>query len=246
MRKNVEEYVRSLDLEPVILFKQANKGKTIIEKIEEQAKACCYAIVLFSPDDYGGLKGEPEKPRARQNVVLELGYMWGKLGRDKVAILHRENLEDPSDAGGIAHIPYGRKSGWRELLKKDLEGVGLLGIHKLQNEDKEIRGEVIAFADNKSKLPAKSLSLLNKKQVNIKETTGFLSPNITVDFPTPLGSRGCFHVRADQIKGTCEDFIAEHRKIFSKAYPWLWADGIDHGDIILGMIWEYWHNSQEK
>ena len=126
MRKNVEEFIKSLDLEPVVLFKQTSKGKTIIEKIEELACKCGYAIVLLSPDDYGGLKGDPNaRSRARQNVILELGFMWGKLGRDKVAMLYRDGVEKPSDADGIVHIPYHRKSGWREQLEKELEAAGL-------------------------------------------------------------------------------------------------------------------------
>ncbi len=127
MRKNVEDYIKPLDLEPVTLFKQANKGKTIIEKIEICVNECSYAIVLLSPDDYGQLKGDKElRPRARQNVILELGYMWGKLGRDKVAMLYRDNVEKPSDTDGTAYISYQRRSGWRENLKKDLEVAGLI------------------------------------------------------------------------------------------------------------------------
>ncbi len=127
MRESVEKYVKSLGLEPILLFKQTNKGKTIIEKIERCADDCVYAIVLLAPDDYGGLKGDIQpKLRARQNVILELGYMWGKLGRDKVAMLYKNDVEKPSDADGIVHIPYYRKSGWKEQLKKELEGAGLL------------------------------------------------------------------------------------------------------------------------
>jgi predicted nucleotide-binding protein len=122
MRENVSDYIKELGLEPVVLFEQTNKGRTIIKKFEECAEDCSYAVVLLSPDDKGCLKDSEEfKFRARQNVILELGYMWGKLGRDKVAILYRNNVEKPSDADGIVHIPYYRKSGWREQLKKELE-----------------------------------------------------------------------------------------------------------------------------
>jgi predicted nucleotide-binding protein len=127
MRETVSEYIKSLGLEPVILFKQTNKGNTIIEKIEECVRECSYAVVLLSPDDEGRLRdAEHLNYRARQNVILELGYMWGKLGRDKVAMLYRDNVEKPSDADGIVHIPYYRKSGWREQLKKELEDAGLI------------------------------------------------------------------------------------------------------------------------
>lgn len=127
MRETVEKYVKELGLEPIVLSKQASKGKTIIEKIEQCANECSYAIVLFSPDDLGKYKDDAQlEQRARQNVVLELGFMWGKLGRHKVAMLYRENVEKPSDADGIVHIPYHRGSGWKEGLKKELEVAGIL------------------------------------------------------------------------------------------------------------------------
>lgn len=78
-------------LRPVILHEQANKGRTIIEKFEQHAVPCAFAVVLLTPDDHGGAaKSNAElRSRARQNVILELGYFVGKLGRHKVAARER-------------------------------------------------------------------------------------------------------------------------------------------------------------
>ena len=85
LRTQVENVLRALGLEPIILQEQANIGKTIIEKIEECTDVG-FGIVLYTPCDEGRLKSEDGelKPRARQNVVLEHGYLMAKLGRERV------------------------------------------------------------------------------------------------------------------------------------------------------------------
>ena len=65
-------------IKPIILHEQANKGATIIEKIEANSDVQA-AICLFTADDVGkGKKEEKENTRARQNVVFETGYFIGK------------------------------------------------------------------------------------------------------------------------------------------------------------------------
>ena len=85
---------------------------TIIEKLEEYSQEVGYAIVLATPDDEGKSKSEDSyKSRVRQNVVLELGMFLAKLGREKVAILLKEDIEfeKPSDIHGLIYIPFDKK-----------------------------------------------------------------------------------------------------------------------------------------
>lgn len=108
----LEALLRRWDLEPIILDQQASSGKTIIEKLEEFGSDVGYAIVLATPDDEGKAKTETNyKPRVRQNVVLELGMFLAKLGRDKVAILLKEekDFEKPSDIHGLIYLPFQNK-----------------------------------------------------------------------------------------------------------------------------------------
>lgn len=91
-REAVARYVERLGFEPIILHEQASQGRTIIEKIEAHSDVG-FAIVLLTPDDFGGRKGEEAKDRARQNVLLELGYFVGRLGRARVCALKRGELE---------------------------------------------------------------------------------------------------------------------------------------------------------
>lgn len=111
-RTQLEAMLRRWDLDPVILDQQASSGQTIIEKLEEYGADVGYAIVLATPDDEGkAVNEESYKFRVRQNVVLELGMFLAKLGRNKVAILLKEdkNFEKPSDIQGLIYIPFQNK-----------------------------------------------------------------------------------------------------------------------------------------
>jgi predicted nucleotide-binding protein len=100
----------------IILSEQPDKGRTIIEKFEQETVNVGYAFVLLTPDDMaidrelyeGYVYGESEKKskfhyRARQNVILELGYFVGKIGRNKVCCLYKGELETPSDIHGVIY-----------------------------------------------------------------------------------------------------------------------------------------------
>lgn len=128
MLASVELLVRQVGLEPIILSDKRNEGLTIIEKFEKHSNVR-RAIVLFSPDDKG-CKAEkfPDGAmfRARQNVILELGFFTGRLGRKGVTVLHRklDSFEMPSDYHGVAYIPFDEDNAWKYKLAKELEGAG--------------------------------------------------------------------------------------------------------------------------
>lgn len=111
-KTQLEAMLRRWDLEPIILDQQVSAGQTIIEKLEDYSQEVQYAIVLATPDDEGKANTETGyKKRVRQNVVLELGMFLAKLGRDKVAILLKEDrdFEKPSDIQGLVYIPFANK-----------------------------------------------------------------------------------------------------------------------------------------
>jgi len=101
-------FLERINLNPIILHEQANRGRTIIEKFEQNANLARYAFVLLTPDDVGGerIEGGELRPRARQNVIFELGFFMGALGRDRVCCLYREGVEIPSDIYGLVYLPY--------------------------------------------------------------------------------------------------------------------------------------------
>lgn len=112
-REQLELLLRRLRLEPIVLQNLPGGGDTIIEKLEELTEAD-FACVLVTPDDEGRRKadaanGGPMKPRARQNVVLELGMVLARLGRHRVAILLKgKEIERPSDIDGLIYIQFDR------------------------------------------------------------------------------------------------------------------------------------------
>jgi predicted nucleotide-binding protein len=113
---------------PVILHEQPNGGRTIIEKFEDFAATAGYAIVLGTGDDLGRpMDGEETdlRPRPRQNVVFELGFFFGALGRSKVALLHDENVERPSDTDGIVYIPIDPAGAWKMNLAREMAEAGI-------------------------------------------------------------------------------------------------------------------------
>ncbi len=119
------DFLRKLGLEPIILHEQPNVGQTIIEKFEDHSEVG-YAVVLLTPDDRGGLREEVDRlsPRARQNVVLELGFFMGKLGRQRVCALVKGDVELPTDYDGILYIELDGSEGWKWNLLKELRGAG--------------------------------------------------------------------------------------------------------------------------
>ena len=124
MRQTIARFIEKLKLTPIILGEKPSGGvKSILEKIEEYSDVR-YAIVLLSPCDEGRKKGSTDlKPRARQNVIAELGYFIGKLGRRNVSILKNGDVEFPSDFFGNCYIEYD-KSNWEHELFNELKTAG--------------------------------------------------------------------------------------------------------------------------
>lgn len=120
-REAVARFLERLGFEPIILHEQANRGRTVIEKVEQYANVD-FAVVLLTPDDSGSLAGEPPRPRARQNVILELGFFIGRLGRSNVCTLKVGDLEIPSDWQGVVDEPFTGE--WRMTLARELQAAG--------------------------------------------------------------------------------------------------------------------------
>ena len=124
-RETVARFLEKLELQPVILHEQTNKGRTIIEKFEDHADVP-FAVVLLTPDDVGKLKDEKSdpKPRARQNVILELGFFLGRLGRERVCPLVKGDVETPSDYDGVVNTKLDDAGAWKVKLIQELKAAG--------------------------------------------------------------------------------------------------------------------------
>lgn len=123
-RDAVVEFLKAGGLHAVVLQEESGATQTIIEKFEEHSRVQ-FAIILMTPDDVGGKREKVPKlrPRARQNVIFELGFFHGRLGRDRVVALYkteREKIELPSNYDGIQYIPMDPGGGWRVGLVTEL------------------------------------------------------------------------------------------------------------------------------
>lgn len=124
MKQEVARFIEKIGLSPIILNEQASTGNTIIEKLEHYSSVG-FAIILLSPCDEGRKHGSRKwHPRARQNVIVEMGYFVGKIGRNRVCILKKSDVEEPSDFSGVVYTPYDDNNGWKFSLCKELKAAG--------------------------------------------------------------------------------------------------------------------------
>jgi predicted nucleotide-binding protein len=127
LKNAVARFLSRVGLSPVILHELPNRGRTIIEKFIDHSDVG-FAIVLLTADDKGGLAAASSDEfgfRARQNVVMELGFFLGRLGRDRVAAIYDERVEMPSDYRGVLFLPYDRAGMWQHLLVKEIKAAGI-------------------------------------------------------------------------------------------------------------------------
>jgi predicted nucleotide-binding protein with TIR-like domain len=124
MREQVARYLEQLDFEAIVLHEQTNRGKTLVEKLEANGDVG-FAIILLSGDDHGSKPGDALRPRARQNVVLEWGYFWGRLGREHVIVPRKGDVDLPSDMSGLVWELFDDRGAWKSKISGELEAAGM-------------------------------------------------------------------------------------------------------------------------
>jgi predicted nucleotide-binding protein len=130
MKSSVQLLLTRAGLNDIVLHEQPDRGRTIIDKLIEETNDACYAIALLSPDDLG-----ENGKRARQNVILEVGYFLGKLGKERVRLLVKENVEIPSDLQGIIYEPFDASGNWRMRLLKEIQAAGIeVGLEEVMKK----------------------------------------------------------------------------------------------------------------
>lgn len=132
-KNTVARFLEKLDLEPIILHEQPNKGRTIIEKFEDYSNVS-FAVVIMTPDDVGALESQKDnlEPRARQNVILELGFFLGKFGRKRVCPLYCKGVTLPSDYDGVVYVPMDAVD-WRIQLAREIDAADIeIDFNKLK------------------------------------------------------------------------------------------------------------------
>lgn len=140
-RDEVELFLADLGLRSVVLSKAESEERSLLDRFESLAAQAGFAVVLLSPDDYGtavrqfeALRGGQNalRYRARQNVVLELGFFYGRLGWERVLVIEKAppeewpDFERPSDLAGVVFVRSGGDRDWRGELRLKLVKAGML------------------------------------------------------------------------------------------------------------------------
>jgi predicted nucleotide-binding protein len=123
-KTEVARLIERAGLKAVILHEQPNSGRTIIEKFEDHGGAAGFAVVVVTPDDLGGLDIAQLRPRARQNVIGEMFWFAGRLGRNRVCALIKGDIEMPSDFAGVGYTDMDERGAWKAELLKELVAAG--------------------------------------------------------------------------------------------------------------------------
>ncbi len=125
LKASVARLIEKQGIEAIILSEQSSRGMTVIEKFESYADKAGAAICLFTADD----TMSDDTKRARQNVVFEAGYFYGKIGRKHTIVIADEETMNLSDLRGIVYVNRGN---WELDLLKELRDIGYqIDLNKL-------------------------------------------------------------------------------------------------------------------
>ncbi|WP_139921103.1 TIR domain-containing protein [Hymenobacter sp. DG01] len=121
LKMSIQLLLNRAGVNSIVLHEQADKGRTIIDKLVEETEVAGYAIALLTPDDLTTTGNN----RARQNVIMEIGYFLGKLGKSRLRMIVKGDVEIPSDLQGILYEKYDSAGAWKVKLMKEMQAVGI-------------------------------------------------------------------------------------------------------------------------
>lgn len=120
--REVQPFIeKDVGLPTIELAQEANLGRTMIEKLFDNAARCDSAVIVMTGDDVAN----EDEARVRENVMHEIGFFQGRYGRNVVILLHEDGVNIPTNLSGVAYIPFPK-------------GSIQAGLHVLQRELKAI------------------------------------------------------------------------------------------------------------
>lgn len=93
---------KDLKIETLELAQEPSKGRSVLQKLVDESNNCSFAVIVMTGDD----EIEGNAPRARENVMHEIGFFQGKFGLENVCILYEEGTNIPSNIHGLVYVPF--------------------------------------------------------------------------------------------------------------------------------------------
>lgn len=98
----VQAYLeKDLRLTTLELAQEPILGRTVLQKLSDEAGKCGHAVIVMTGDDVMG-----DEVRARENVMHEVGFFQGKYGLGNITLLHEEGVNIPSNIHGLVYISF--------------------------------------------------------------------------------------------------------------------------------------------
>lgn len=120
---------REFNLIPVIQKEEPQSGRTLIEKFEALAQDISYAFALITADDII-VDGNNKYSQARPNVIFELGWFYGKRGRQRVSLIFKKGTKIHSDLDGIGRIEINENVEEKVTdIRNELRAAGILNVN---------------------------------------------------------------------------------------------------------------------
>jgi predicted nucleotide-binding protein len=112
---------KDVGLPTIELAQEANRGRTIIEKLIDNAARCDSAVIVMTADDVAN----EDEARVRENVMHEIGFFQGRYGRNLVILLHEDGVNIPTNLAGVAYVPFpkGRIEAGFHVLQRELRAI---------------------------------------------------------------------------------------------------------------------------
>ncbi len=102
--RKVQRYLETdVQVKTLELSQEVNLGRTILQKLWDESEKCSYAVIVMTGDD---VFSDSEAPRARENVIHEIGFFQGKFGLNRICLLHEDGANIPSNIHGLVYLPF--------------------------------------------------------------------------------------------------------------------------------------------
>jgi len=123
-REAVAGFLEERAFQAIPLHDRAGQGRSIMEQVEAHGDIG-FAVVLMTPDDLGRTAGGTEELRPRLDVMMELGYLIGRLGRAKVcAFVVNSATNLSTELAGVAVESFDSRENWKSVLSGKLQAAG--------------------------------------------------------------------------------------------------------------------------